>query len=42
MEQKKEMETYLEERVNVLLKPLLKEILVNKPENVCDFITSWC
>ena len=32
---------YLENKVNVFLKPLVKELLKNKPDNVLEFILNW-
>ena len=40
-EQKTETLKYLETHVNNLIKPLMKELVLKRPENVCDFIEAW-
>lgn len=39
--QKTEAIQYLESHVNVILKPLMVELLKKRPEKVCDFIVNW-
>ena len=33
---------YLENKVNIWLKPMLVDIVKNKPEKVIDFVIDWC
>lgn len=39
---KEEHKTYLDKKVNCIVKPLLVDLLKNKPDDVSDFIISWC
>lgn len=38
---REEQRFYLDQNVNILLKPLLVEILKNKPEKMVDFMVQW-
>lgn len=39
---KKDYFKYLDTHVNIVMKPMLVDILKSKTENVCDFIINWC
>ena len=39
--QKTEALQYLEENVNIIIKPLMIELLKKRPQNVSDFIIDW-
>lgn len=39
--QKTEAVKYLEGNVNILLKPLMVDLLKEKPTKVCDYIVDW-
>lgn len=40
-DQKTETMNYLETNVNNIIKPLMKELILKKPDKVCDFIEEW-
>jgi cAMP-dependent protein kinase regulator len=41
-EQKKELLDYLETKVNIIVKPLMHDILISKTDDVVDYIIQWC
>ena len=36
------MENYLKEKVNPIIKELIKDILENRKENVVEYMKEWC
>lgn len=41
-DQKQDYYNYLDTKVNIIMKPLMRELLISKTDNVCDFIVNWC
>lgn len=41
-DQKKEYYDYLDKKVNIIMKPLMRELLISKTDDVCDFVINWC
>lgn len=41
MSQEQDIRKYLESKVDLYLKPLLLDVLRQKPENVHEFIKNW-
>ena len=39
---REEHKKYLEQNVNIIVKPLMVELLKNRPEGVIDFMLNWC
>lgn len=40
--EEKKLREYLDKKVNCILKPLIRELIKEKPIKVCDFIISFC
>ena len=39
---REEYKSYLEKKVNRIIKPLIVDLLKNRPDDVSDFISEWC
>ena len=39
---REEYKNYLEKKVNRIIKPLMVDLLKNRPDDVADFVSEWC